>query len=229
MYMHCIYHTMYIIPMVQHVRLFLFDAALCPGSCWPAALYRMWVVAFTWVRAHMRRWDACAMPLRAKPMPWRSLKKSPWRSGCGPVWLKGLIPFRFRGVYWRKVKNCILLRMTGAIPSILCLLECLNLLYRVSRLASRKYWVPHLKLEGHSFCWTVGPKKISFTMLSLGLILRRLEVRNMMPQLKRELGIQNSLRHKHILRVVSIVEDPMYLAGCPFFSLNVWIGLAGIS
>lgn len=38
-----------------------------------------------------------------------------------------------------------------------------------------------------------------------------LEVRNMMPQLKRELGIQNSLRHKHILRVVSIVEDPMYV------------------
>lgn len=47
-------------------------------------------------------------------------------------------------------------------------------------------------------------------MKSLG---PHLEVRNMMPQLKRELGIQNSLRHKHILRVVSIVEDPMYLAG----------------
>ena len=36
-----------------------------------------------------------------------------------------------------------------------------------------------------------------------------LEVRQMMPQLQREIGLQNSLRHKHILRVVSTVEDPL--------------------
>lgn len=38
-----------------------------------------------------------------------------------------------------------------------------------------------------------------------------LEIRQMLPQMQRELGIQGALRHKHLLRLMSIVEDDRYI------------------
>ena len=42
--------------------------------------------------------------------------------------------------------------------------------------------------------------------------------RNMMPQLRREIGIQSALRHPNILRVVSVVEDHL-------MSICFWISV----